>query len=129
VIRVCVGVHELADAFALEPALQCRNQLVGHLRRTAVHQQDAVVADLRRDVHVAEVDHVDLALHREDADLDAARGRWPRRLRAVLSRLRRPLHGQARGRGHDATHQGQVDRVTESAHRSLPPHARVRLTE
>jgi hypothetical protein len=71
-----VLVHARVDQVAQRPLAEAVAQRLGDAiapgRRARVHEQDAVVADLGDDVHVAEVEHVDVALHRQHAHL--ARG-------------------------------------------------------
>src|SRR5262249_31425616 len=64
VIRVRARVDDVANRLVGQ-ATDRRHDLVGVRRGPGVHEQDAIVADLERDVAAGSNEHVDVALHFE----------------------------------------------------------------
>ena len=87
-IAVDVRVDDVADR-ALRQRADRRQDLVRQRRVLRVHDEDAVVADLDRDVAAGADEHVDVALRRLDVDLDVVE----------ILRLLRPAEGHAASAG------------------------------
>jgi hypothetical protein len=88
VIRVHVRVDDVAQRPPGESIAQRGDDALAPVGRAAVDEEDAVQPDLRDDVHVAEVEHVDIPLHRQDAHLAVGGGaeRSQRRRRQAIRR-------------------------------------------